>query len=52
MHAPATINDRASLEKLSSAFDPYFDEASIAINLNPGSEEFSVLARAVEQPYI
>lgn len=48
MHAPATINDGASLERLSSAFDPYFGEASTAMDPNPASEEFSVLARAVE----
>ena len=52
MHAPATINGEASLEKLSSAFDPYFGEASTAMDPNPGSEDFSVLARAVDQPYI
>ena len=52
MRAPATINDGTSLEKLSSAFDSYFGEASTVMDPNPGSEDFSVLARAVDEPYI
>lgn len=52
MHAPATINDAASVEKLSSAFVSYFGEASTVMDPNLGSEDFSALARAVEKPYI
>lgn len=52
MHAPATINDAASVETLSSAFDSYFGEASTVMEPSPGSEGFSVLARAVDKPYI
>ena len=52
MHAPATINDTASIEKLSSAFDSYFGKDSTVMDPNPGSEDFSVLARAVDRPYI
>ena len=52
MYAPATINDGSSVEKLSSAFDSYFVEASTIIDLNPGSEDLPVPARAVDEPYI
>ena len=52
MHAPATINDGPSVQKLSSAFDSYFGEASTVMDPNPGSEDFSILARAVDKPYI
>jgi len=52
MHAPATINDAASVEKLSTAFDSYFGEASTVMDPNPGSADFSILARAVDKPYI
>ena len=52
MHAPATINDEASVSKLSSAFESYFGDSFNAMEPNPGSEDFSVLARAVGKPYI
>ena len=52
MHGPATINSGTSVEKLSSAFDSYFGEASTVMDPNPASEDFSVLARAVDKPYI
>ena len=52
MHAPAAINDDASVAKLSSAFQSYFDDAYTVMDPNPGSEDFSVLARAVSKPYI
>lgn len=52
MHAPATVNDAASVEKLSSAFGSYFGEASTVMDPSPGSEDFSVLACAVDKPYV
>lgn len=52
MHAPATINDDASVTKLSSAFQSYFGDNYSVMDPNPGSEDFSVLARAVDRPYI
>ena len=52
MHAPATINDGPSVEKLSPEIDSYFGEASTVMDLNSSSEDFSVLARAVDKPYI
>ena len=52
MHAPATINDSACVAKVSSAFKAYFGDAYTVMDPNPGSEDFSVLARAIDRPYV
>lgn len=52
MHAPATINDGECVAKLSSAFQSYFGHAYTVMDPNPGSEDFSMLARAVDRPYV
>ena len=52
MHAPATINDAECVTKLSHAFQSYFGNDFTVMDPNPGSEDFSVLARAIGKPYI
>ena len=52
MHAPATINDAECVTKLSSALQSYFGDDFTVMDPNPGSEDFSVLARAIGKPYI
>ena len=52
MHAPATINDSECVAKLVAAFQSYFGDAYTVMDPNPGSEDFSVLARAVDRPDI
>lgn len=47
MHAPATINDGECVAKLASAIQSYFGDAYTVMDPNPGSEDFSVLARAL-----
>ncbi len=52
MHAPSTINDLEKSSILSSAFKAYFKEKAWDMEALPGSEDFSVLARACNAPYL
>ena len=52
MHAPATINDEKCAKTLSSTFQSHFGGAFAVMDPCPGSEDFSVLARAIDRPYI
>ena len=52
MRAPPTINDPEKTEILGSAFKAYFGKDFEEMELNPGSEDFSVLATARGIPYL
>lgn len=52
MHAPATVNDASTTATLTSAFEERFGEACTTADLTPASEDFSILARAIERPYV
>lgn len=51
-HAPATVNDDASSKTLKSSFSTYFTENAGPFEPIPGSEDFSVLARAIDVPSV
>lgn len=51
-HAPATVNDDDSTKTLEASFSTYFMENAGPFEPIPGSEDFSVLARAINVPSI
>ncbi|KAL9600377.1 MAG: hypothetical protein Q9219_003227 [cf. Caloplaca sp. 3 TL-2023] len=51
-HAPATVNDPGQTETLKSSFSAYYGARAGPMDPFPGSEDFSVLARAINVPSI
>ncbi|KAL8867512.1 MAG: hypothetical protein Q9174_005619 [Haloplaca sp. 1 TL-2023] len=51
-HAPATVNSLEQTDILQSSFSTYFDDNLGPMEPLPGSEDFSVLARAINRPYV
>ncbi|KAI4143596.1 MAG: hypothetical protein L6R39_004510 [Caloplaca ligustica] len=51
-HAPATVNDADRTKTLNSSFADYFQKRAGPFEPLPGSEDFSVLARAINVPSV
>ncbi|PYI02910.1 metal-dependent amidase/aminoacylase/carboxypeptidase [Aspergillus sclerotiicarbonarius CBS 121057] len=49
---PATINDDATVQTLRNAFGSYFQDRFVETSPANASEDFSLLARAVNAPYV
>jgi amidohydrolase len=52
MHAPATINDAAAVEKLRVVYGSYFGDRVVGEDPFGASEDFSLLASEVDAPYV
>lgn len=50
-HYPLTNNDEASVYRVREAFDEYFGENSVQISKQSASEDFSIVANALNTPY-
>ncbi|KAI4119582.1 MAG: hypothetical protein LQ338_007253 [Usnochroma carphineum] len=51
-HAPATVNDASSTKTLGQSFSTYFKDNAGPFEPLPGSEDFSILARAINVPSV
>ena len=51
-HAPATVNDTDQTKVLSTSFSAYYEDRLGPMEPFPGSEDFSVLARAINVPSV
>ncbi|KAL8987270.1 MAG: hypothetical protein Q9169_008715, partial [Polycauliona sp. 2 TL-2023] len=51
-HAPVTDNSVDQTEALKTSFSDYFEDNAKAMEPLPGSEDFSILARAINVPSI
>ncbi|CAL8577131.1 hypothetical protein XPA_002977 [Xanthoria parietina] len=51
-HTPVTVNDVDQTESLKTSFSDFFEDNASAMEPLPGSEDFSVLARAIKVPSI
>ena len=51
-HAPATVNSLEQTDILKSSFSTYFHDNIGPMEPLPGSEDFSVLARTINRPYV
>ncbi|KAL8687578.1 MAG: hypothetical protein Q9224_005108, partial [Gallowayella concinna] len=52
VHAPATVNSSNHTEVLTKSFSSYYEDEAHAMEPLPCSEDFSVLGRAINTPYI
>lgn len=52
MQAPSTVNDEKLTVQLKESFDAHFGHNSVPLDPFPASEDFSVLARSIEKPYL
>ncbi|KAL8713815.1 MAG: hypothetical protein Q9225_006703 [Loekoesia sp. 1 TL-2023] len=51
-HVPATVNDTIQTKVLDTSFSTYFKDNAGPMEPLPGSEDFSVLARAIKVPSV
>ncbi|KAI4247088.1 MAG: hypothetical protein LQ352_006235 [Teloschistes flavicans] len=51
-HAPATVNSDSESKVLKASFVKYFQGNATSMDPLSGSEDFSILARAINRPYI
>lgn len=51
-HAPATVNSSNQTRILKASFSAYFADNAEPMEPMPGSEDFSLLARAIDVPYV
>ncbi|KAL9023580.1 MAG: hypothetical protein Q9196_007114, partial [Gyalolechia fulgens] len=51
-HAPTTVNDKEQTKVLNTSFSAYFKGNTGPMDPFPGSEDFSVLARAINVPSV
>ncbi|KAL8687596.1 MAG: hypothetical protein Q9218_006275 [Villophora microphyllina] len=51
-HAPATVNSDGESKILKASFSKYFQDNATSMEPLSGSEDFSILARAIERPYV